>query len=90
MPLAGASESNLSSGGRTLEREDCIMKLLYTPKLKLGTIMYSTKGMSTAKSTFCTIFVQIVRYGLPIANGLLLVVNELLLVVKWLPPVATD
>ena len=46
------------------------MKLLYTPKLKLGTIMYSTKPMSTPKSTICTIFVQIGRYGLPGVNGL--------------------
>ena len=66
------------------------MKLLYTPKLKLGTIMYSTKSMSTPKSTICTIFVQVVRYGLPIVNELLLVVNGLPMVVNWLSPVATD
>jgi hypothetical protein len=43
---AGAGESNFSSGGRTLEREDCIMKLLCAPKLNLRLIMYSTKRMS--------------------------------------------
>ena len=66
------------------------MKLLCAPKLNLGSIMYSTRGMSTPKSTICTIFVQVVRFGLPIVNELLLVVNGLPLVVNWLPPVATD
>ena len=42
----GTAEGNFASGGRTLEREDCI-EVTVTPKLKLWAIMYSTTPVST-------------------------------------------